>query len=183
MSAKCAVTNYDGSSRVVSVDTKWAVTNYDSSSGVVPVDAKWAVMNYDSSSGVVPVVAKWTVTNYDSSSGVVPVDAKWAVTNYDSSSGWSLLMQNGLSRTTKNRRGHLLFPSWSPPDQIIHSSNLLRDKRLLIDMAVIREMLLNKEINSVEWLGSKSQQADCLTKECASTEGLISALCGSKILC
>ena len=65
--------------------------------------------------------------------------------------------------------------------QSVYSTTLLRDRRLMIDMAVIREMLLNKEINSVKWIDTKSQLADCLTKEGASSEALLAVLCGSKL--
>ena len=45
-----------------------------------------------------------------------------------------------------------------------------------VDMAALEEMLEKKQINSVSWIGTSSQLADCLTKRGASTEKLREAL-------
>ena len=52
----------------------------------------------------------------------------------------------------------------------------VEDKRLRIDMAILREMIDRKEIETVNWIDSESQLADCLTKKGASTETLIKSV-------
>ena len=54
----------------------------------------------------------------------------------------------------------------------VYSTTLLEDKRLRIDMAVLRNMLENGELSKISWINSKQQLADCLTKRGASTENL-----------
>ena len=51
----------------------------------------------------------------------------------------------------------------------LQSFNSIEDKRLRIDMAVLRCMLDNVEISKVSWIASPQQLADCLTKKGAST--------------
>ena len=47
----------------------------------------------------------------------------------------------------------------------IHSTNLVSDKYLRINIAAIFEMLEKGDIESVSWIDSQQQLADCLTKE------------------
>ena len=47
----------------------------------------------------------------------------------------------------------------------IHSTNLVSDKYLRINIAAIFEMLQRRDIGSVSWIDSQQQLADCLTKE------------------
>ena len=56
--------------------------------------------------------------------------------------------------------------------ETVHSSNTLEDKRLIVDIAMMREKLRNKEIASIEWIEKTHQLADCLTKKQASSEKL-----------
>ena len=58
----------------------------------------------------------------------------------------------------------------------MHSTKTLKEKRLKIDVCIIREKLENKEISSVNWCTSKTQLAACLTKATASPSKLISVL-------
>ena len=62
----------------------------------------------------------------------------------------------------------------------IHTTNLMVDKRLRVDIASLREMFENEEV-SFHWLSSKHQIADVLTKKGASKKILIEALAQSKI--
>ena len=45
-----------------------------------------------------------------------------------------------------------------------HSSTQILDKRLRIEMAILREMVNRKEIDNITWVPSDHQIADCLTK-------------------
>ena len=54
----------------------------------------------------------------------------------------------------------------------LNSKKNVEDKRLRIDLAIIEEMIKNKEISSVTWIGSSHQLANCLTKRGASSKSL-----------
>ena len=58
----------------------------------------------------------------------------------------------------------------------VHSTKTLKEKRLKVDVCVIREMLEKKEIESINWCPSNRQLADCLTKSSASSTKLMSVL-------
>ena len=60
----------------------------------------------------------------------------------------------------------------------IHSTKTLKEKRLKVDVCIIREMLEKKEIESIKWCPSENQLADCLTKASASSTKLLSVLNG-----
>lgn len=47
----------------------------------------------------------------------------------------------------------------------VHSSTQILDKRLRIEMAILREMLERKEIAEFSWIPTNGQVADCLTKK------------------
>ena len=51
----------------------------------------------------------------------------------------------------------------------LSSTKRVEDRRLRIDLAVLEDMLAKKEINSVLWIASRQQLADCLTKRGVST--------------
>ena len=57
-----------------------------------------------------------------------------------------------------------------------HSTKTSKEKRLKVDVCIIREMLEKKGISSVNWCTSKTQLADYLKKARASTSKLISVL-------
>ena len=58
----------------------------------------------------------------------------------------------------------------------LNSKKNVEDKRLRIDLAVLEDMLLQKEINSVSWVNTSNQLADCLTKRGASAQQLRAAI-------
>lgn len=58
----------------------------------------------------------------------------------------------------------------------LYSCRSVDDRRLRIDMAVLRDMLQNKEITEISWIDKSHQLADCLTKKGASTERLRAAV-------
>lgn len=59
--------------------------------------------------------------------------------------------------------------------ETLHSSNLVGDKRLRVDIARIKEMMQRKEI-SVSWIRGTDQISDCLTKSGASSQSLLDVL-------
>ena len=61
----------------------------------------------------------------------------------------------------------------------VHSSTLIEDRRLRIDMAVLRNMLDVQDINDIIWVNSSHQLANCLTKRGASAETLRRAVSSS----
>ena len=61
---------------------------------------------------------------------------------------------------------------------VVYSSNNPTEKRLKVELCAIRESLEKGEIQSVKWVVSKDQLADCLTKQGASREKLYDDLNG-----
>ena len=55
----------------------------------------------------------------------------------------------------------------------VHSITPMRDKRLIIEISLLREMLTKKEITKINWIEKQHQLADCSTKSRASPEILI----------
>ena len=47
----------------------------------------------------------------------------------------------------------------------VHSTTQILDKRLRIEMAILREMLNKKELSSISWIPTEVQVADALTKK------------------
>ena len=58
------------------------------------------------------------------------------------------------------------------------STNVIEDKRTLIDVCAMRQMLERREVSSVHWITKDKQLADCLTKSTASSELLVKVLSG-----
>ena len=58
----------------------------------------------------------------------------------------------------------------------LYSTKKVEDKRLRIDMAVLVQMMERKEIDSVQWVDTKGQLADCMTKRGVSSEKLRAVL-------
>ena len=58
--------------------------------------------------------------------------------------------------------------------EAVHTINAISDKRLRVEMAEAREKVEREEIK-VEWIDSKSQSADILTKKGVSRRNLIDA--------
>ena len=65
----------------------------------------------------------------------------------------------------------MFYDNKSLYDSLHSSTNVKEEKRLILDIALIKEMLQKNEINSVT-LVRKEQLADCLTKQGASSERL-----------
>ena len=57
-----------------------------------------------------------------------------------------------------------------------YSTKNIEDRRLRVDIVILREMLAKNEINKIEWVGTSSQLSDCLTESGASTALLLDAL-------
>ena len=58
----------------------------------------------------------------------------------------------------------------------VHSTKTLKEKRLKVDVCIIREMLEKNEISLINWCTSQKQLADCLTKATSSPTKLINIL-------
>jgi transposase InsO family protein len=56
----------------------------------------------------------------------------------------------------------------------VHSSNNLEEKRLLIDISILRDMLAQHELTEFKWVPTEHQLANALTKQGASDKLLIS---------
>ena len=57
-----------------------------------------------------------------------------------------------------------------------YSTKNIQDKRLKVDIAILRNMLSTGEITKVKWIKSSLQLSDCLTKSGASTALLLKTL-------
>ena len=77
-----------------------------------------------------------------------------------------------LQASVENIRVECFIDNKSLYDNLHSSTNVKEEKRLILDIALIKEMLQKNEINSVTLVESKEQLADCLTKQGASSEGL-----------
>ena len=63
----------------------------------------------------------------------------------------------------------------------LYSTKTLENKRLILDLATIKDMLQSKEIQSVRWIDKHDQLADCLTKQTASSQVLQQVLQSGKL--
>ena len=63
--------------------------------------------------------------------------------------------------------------------QSVYSTNTIADKRLQMDISLLREMLEKKELKTVDWVPTERQLADCLTKKGASSRKLLQAFAGA----
>ena len=62
----------------------------------------------------------------------------------------------------------------------VNSTGMITEKRLLVDLAALREMQANRVIN-IEWVSTRQQLADSFTKAGANKQKLISVLCDGKL--
>lgn len=62
-----------------------------------------------------------------------------------------------------------------------YSTTSLADKRLRVDVAIIREMLQKNEIQKLVWVPSGSQLADCLTKRGAGNLSIVQVLTNNQL--
>ena len=58
----------------------------------------------------------------------------------------------------------------------LHSTKSIDDRRLRIDISILKEMLAKHEISQVSWIDCHSQLANCLTKNGANCAKLISSI-------
>jgi hypothetical protein len=63
----------------------------------------------------------------------------------------------------------------------VNSTKLVDDRRLIVDIAAIKEELREKLIESISWLPDKQQLANCLTKKGASNLSLLAVLHNGKL--
>ena len=63
----------------------------------------------------------------------------------------------------------------------VKSSTPITDRRLRVDMAILREMLAKEEINKILWLPSANQIADPMTKKGGCTEKLLEVIMNNTI--
>ena len=59
-----------------------------------------------------------------------------------------------------------------------YSTKAVEDKHLRINIAVLRDMISNKDISSVTWVQSAQQLAIVLTKRGASADTMVAAVVG-----
>ena len=64
----------------------------------------------------------------------------------------------------------------------VHSIRPIQDKRLRVDMAILREMLEKQELKEINWISKEKQLADSLTKLGASSEKLLDTFVHRKLL-
>ena len=58
----------------------------------------------------------------------------------------------------------------------VYSSKVVEEKRLRIDISSIKELIEKKVVKSLQWVDSKRQLADCMTKRTAIPENLLQVL-------
>ena len=64
----------------------------------------------------------------------------------------------------------------------VHSStNVKEDQRLVLDVCALKEMLNNKEIDSINWVSKDKQLADPMTKAGASPLTLQRVVCAGNL--
>ena len=56
------------------------------------------------------------------------------------------------------------------------STTSVQEKRLRVDISVLREMIDRREIEPLSWVSTEYQLADCLTKQGAKVDNLIAAI-------
>ena len=60
----------------------------------------------------------------------------------------------------------------------VNSTTVIEDKRSLVDICILRQMLERGEVKEVKWTSKYNQLADTLTKHTASAELLMNVLGG-----
>ena len=59
---------------------------------------------------------------------------------------------------------------------MLDSKKNVDDKRLRIDLAILRDLLQKKEVSSIQWIDTHGQLANCLTKKGASPAQVLAAI-------
>ena len=65
--------------------------------------------------------------------------------------------------------------------EAVNSLKPIVDRRLRIDLSILKEMLERKEISEIRWIDSQKQLANCLTKKGASAVNLLTSLRSGKL--
>jgi len=60
--------------------------------------------------------------------------------------------------------------------EALHSTSMVDDKRLRIDIAALKDAMKKGELRAVRWCPGDKQLADCMTKRGASESKLLSVL-------
>ena len=76
---------------------------------------------------------------------------------------------------------HAFEDNQSLIDSIYSTTNVKEDKRLIIDMAMLKEMVHKGELSSAKWTPGKDQLADILTKKGVSSLNLQSVVVSGKL--
>ena len=66
-------------------------------------------------------------------------------------------------------------------DHVYKSTSSVKDFRLRVDMACLRDMMQRNEIKSIKWVDTNHQLADCLTKATASSKNVLDIIKENKI--
>ena len=82
------------------------------------------------------------------------------------------VLQEMLCVEPKNIELKCYIDNKSLYDNLHSSTNVKEEKRLVLDIALLKEMMEKEEITSVTLVDTKDQLADCLTKQGASSEKL-----------
>ena len=77
---------------------------------------------------------------------------------------------------------HCFVDNNSLVDSVHSSTNVKEDKRLIIDMCSLKEMMERKEVHSICWVSAEEQISDGMTKSGASPATLQRVLCTGKIV-
>ena len=67
--------------------------------------------------------------------------------------------------------------------ETLYSTKCIEDKRLTVDVAILRERLHIGELNAVKWMDTSKQIANCFTKSGTSSTLLFDILKSSKVHC
>ena len=65
--------------------------------------------------------------------------------------------------------------------QHLQTGNKASDYRTRMDIARIKEMMANNELDSVRWVNTRDQLADCMTKSCVSNKLLLETIQSNKL--
>ena len=86
-------------------------------------------------------------------------------------------MARTLGEIILGKRKHLQIDCYTDMSfhEADHSTDTVLEKRLIIDLSILREMVERKE-NTISWIEIENQLANCLTKRGASCDTLINVV-------
>ena len=94
---------------------------------------------------------------------------------------YSEVTGNYIDRTTNNVIPTEYFTDSCQQVEAVYYTSPILDRRLRIDISILREMLQKKEIKERKWVNSKTQLANSLTERGASSDLLINVLSTGKL--